>query len=433
MRHASIATFLLALFAASAAEARAQLPDPSARSAGLDFAYLARARGYEATFWNPANLALPDRPGWSVGLPGGNAFLANNSLGYGRIESLYGNFLDRQAKSRLLADIRKGDPNRPFELAAEAGANVVGLSLGPFAIAIGSSGTAVGRLSADALELLLFGNAGESGTGKDFNLQGSSGVAWWTSDVALSYGHAITIPALDWIGMKFAAGATVHYTIAHSFARIDDRGTQLTTDPLAASVGAELVNTTDAWSGSGWSVDLGTAMKWGPWSVGLAARNLLRNMAWDPNGTELTLYRASADFDSTSSVKETRPFAELAPEEQDSVRQLLQDADFPTAIRLGGSYQAARRLTLSADYEEVIGGTLRTGWDRTFALGAEVRPLGFLPLRGGVGTDFSDISYAAGLGIYGGPVHFDLSAVRAGLPGGDGLRIALSLGIWPDR
>src|SRR4051812_26856458 len=44
----------------------AQLPNASAAAAGLSGAYTARARGFNAAAWNPANLGMPGNPMFSI-------------------------------------------------------------------------------------------------------------------------------------------------------------------------------------------------------------------------------------------------------------------------------------------------------------------------------------------------------------------------------
>src|SRR5881409_1723382 len=55
--------------------ANAQLPNASAAAFGMGGNFTAIARGYEAVAWNPANLAMPGRPFFSigVGIAGGTA------------------------------------------------------------------------------------------------------------------------------------------------------------------------------------------------------------------------------------------------------------------------------------------------------------------------------------------------------------------------
>jgi hypothetical protein len=430
MERHRITAILFGLLAGLAGPAWAQLGTPSARSLGLADSYMARARGYEAPFWNPANLGLSDRPGWSVGLAGASGYLNNNSLSYGQVTDLYGEFIDDATKSRLLADIRRDDPDRMFELAFDVGANVLGVSVGRLAIGFGAIGAGDIRVTPDAMELLLFGNVGEDGTGKDFSLAGSQAQVWALSGVSLSYAQPFTYPTL--IGVTFSVGASIKYGVAHGLARLTDNGSVLTGDPLALNVDAEALTSNDADAGRVWAVDLGAAMEWGPsLVVGLSVANALTNIAWNEDVFELTQFAAQADFDSTAWTDTTFTFAELSPADQERVTAALEAADLPRQLRLGGLYRLGPRFTLSADYVEQIGGSLRARWERTLAVGGELRPTDVLPLRAGLATNFEQVAVTGGLGIYAGPVHLDFSIGRWGVLGGDGIVGALSLSVWP--
>ncbi len=418
----------IALLAAVASDAWAQAGRPSARSLSLAGSYSARARGYEAPFWNPANLGFSDRPAWSIGLLGVNGNLANNALSYGQITDLYGEFLTDAKKSELLAEIREDNPDRMFEAEVDVGAQVLGVSIWRVAFGMSVVGAGVARIPPDVAELILFGNVGEAGGGKDFDLRGSDGLGWAASNVYLAYAQPITDPAL---GVEFSIGATARYVFGHALGQLKDRNTMLTVDPLRARVDAELISSTDGLNGSGWAIDLGGALHWGSITAGVAVQNLIQNLTWDGDDFELTLYSADADFNSTLSSDTTQTFAELSPQNQERVREFLDEADFPTRLRLGGVIELSSAFSVSADYEEVIGGMLRTGWPRSFSLGVELRPLSVLPLRGGFATSFDQAAYSAGLGLYVGPLHLDFAVWRKGLPGGGGVIGAASISIWP--
>ncbi len=409
----------------------AQQAPPSARSFGLAGSFTARARGYESPFWNPANLGLPNGPAWSVGLPGASFFLGNNSLSYGQIADLYGEFIDDATKSELLADIRRDDPDRMFELSFELGGHVLGFSLGRLAVTLGVIGSGSLEVSPDAMELLLFGNVGEDGQGRDFTLDGSQGQAWSLSGASISYGHPFSVSALDWLGMKFSVGATVKYGVAHGLARLADRGSFLASDPLALDVEAEVLASTDIDAGRFWAVDVGAAMDWKSLVVGLSFTNALADIIWSKADFELTQYSLLADFDSTTLTDTTFAFGQLSPADQERVQGFLDRADVPKHLRLAGLYRLSPILSLSADVVERIGGDLRSGWERSVAVGAELRPVRFLPLRAGMATDFTGVAYTGGLGLYSGPVHTDISVGRWGVLGGDGIVAALSISIWP--
>ncbi len=419
----------LAVWSVLAGRGWAQLAAPSARGLALGDAFAARARGYEAPFWNPANLGLPDGPGWSFGLAGVSAYLNNNSWSYGEISALYGEFIDDATKSKLLADVRRGDPNRMLQLAFDLGAHAIALSIGRVAVGFSAVGAGTFRLRPDAVELLLFGNVGESGAGKDFALEGSEGRSWALSAVSLSYAQPFDLPAA---GVKLSIGGTLKYGIGHGLFQVLDRGSTLTADPLALDVDLEVLRSNDLFAGRMWGLDVGAAMEWGrSLALGVSVINAATDIAWDEQAFELTRVIGQADFDSTVWTDTTLAFADLSPDEQSRVLALLDGADLATEVRLGGLYRVSPAFTLSGDYVERFGGPLRSRWPRTFSLGGELRPSPLLPLRAGLATDFEQIALTGGLGIYTGPLHFDLAIGRWGAVGGDGAVGSISLSIWP--
>ncbi|UCF21157.1 MAG: hypothetical protein JSU87_07155 [Gemmatimonadota bacterium] len=432
MKRHNILAIACALIAGATSEARSQLATPSARSSAVANSYTARARGYESPFWNPANLGLSDLPSWSVGVAGASTYFNNNSLSYGQITDLYGEFLDDETKSKLLADIRSGDPDRMFEASADVNAAAAALSVWRFAFGVGSVGAGHLDVTPDAVELLLFGNAGEDGVGKDFDLEGSNGEAWALSGAYVSYAQPFTIPALDYLNVRFSVGATVRYAVAHGLIGLYDRGTILTADPLAVDVDAEVISSNDADAGRAWALDFGAAMEYDEdLVVGISLVNAFADINWNEEDFEVRLLTATANFDSTTSNDTTLAFAELDPEDQTRILEYLEAADVPKRLRLGGAYRVSPKFDLSADFVELFGGRLRTRWERTFSLGGEFRPVPPLPLRVGLATDFSHFAYSGGLGIYMGPVHTDFSIGRWGVAGGDGVAAAISISIWP--
>lgn len=432
MKGNRIATIALALLLVMVADAGAQSATPSARSFAMAEAFTARARGYESPFWNPANLGLPGRPDWSVGLVGASAYLNNNSLSYGQIADLYGEYIDDQTKSELLASIREDDPNKMLTLSVDASASVLGFSIWRFAFGAGTTGAGNMEVSPDAAELVLFGNVGEDGTGKDFALDGSHGQGWAITSGYVSYAHPFTIPALDYLGLKFSAGATVKYGVAHGLVHLQDTGTSIVNNPLTVSVDAEALKSTDADAGRLWAMDLGLAVDWdGLLVAGISLSNAFQSIKWDEQDFELLQVVALADFDSTTSSDTTLTFSELPAEKQGEIIAFLEDRTLPRTLRLGVVFEAIPALTVSGDYVERIGGTLRSRWERSLSAGGELRLLSALPLRVGLATDFSHFAYTGGLGIYMGPVHLDMSIGRWGVVGGDGLVAAVSFSIWP--
>jgi hypothetical protein len=317
-------------------------------------------------------------------------------------------------------------------LGVDANAHVLGVSISRFAFGAGIMGAGSMEVSPDAAELVLFGNVGEDGTGKDFVMDGSHGEGWAISGGYVSYAQPFTIPALDYLGLKLSVGATVKYGVAHGLVHLEDTGTSNINEPLAITVDAEILKSTDADAGRLWAVDLGLAVDWdGLLVAGISLTNALSSITWQEEDFELIQVMGLSDFNSMTSSDTTLAFGELSAEKQDEIIAFLEERTVPRTLRLGVLFEAIPALTVSADYVELIGGTLRSRWERTLSTGGELRLLSALPLRIGLATDFSHFAYTGGLGIYMGPVHLDMSIGRWGVVGGDGLVAAVSLSVWP--
>ena len=108
-RYIGLVVLLLAL---STARSDA-LGDAGARAMGLTQSYTALARGPEAVFWNPANLALKSSPAFSwdlLGL-GGTLVAENNSFSVDTYNDNFtkkDHFIDTADKRDLLGDIEGG-------------------------------------------------------------------------------------------------------------------------------------------------------------------------------------------------------------------------------------------------------------------------------------------------------------------------------------
>ena len=428
MRRTQIATIVLALWVLLPVTGTAQLAAPSARSFGLAGSYSARARGYEAPYWNPANLGLPGRPGWSVGIVGANASINNNSLDYGQITDLYGEYIDDATKSQILADIRGGDPDRMFQLGGELGASALAFSIWRFGFGVSAIGVGDLQVSPDAAELILFGNVGEDGTGKDFDISGN-GDGSVLSNVYLSYAQPFSFSSLA--GMEFSVGASVKYGIAHALVIVTDEGSTFTANPLVLDADMQVLSSNGSDAGRIWSFDLGAAMDWSNWTFSLALQNAFGNVNWNVEDFELSLYEGRADLTEAVLTDTTIAYSDLTPDQQRQVQQRLESADPPKRLRMAALYRLGRKWTLSADYMELLGGTLREQWDRSLSAGAQVSLISVLPLRAGLATDFSQVALAGGLGIYAGPVHVDLSYSTMTLAAGDGAIASLSISVWP--
>lgn len=394
-------------------------------------AYSALARGYESALWNPANLGLPDRPGWSFGLASASANLRNNALTYGQINDLYGRFLDDATKSRLLADVRSANADGMFELDFGIGGSVLGFSIGRFGFGLGTGAAGRGDISADALELLLFGNDGESGQGKDFSLSGSRAHAWWLSGGYVSYGQPFAMRLAGGKDIDLSVGASFKYAVMHTYFRFDDLGSSLSAEPLALDATGELLESTHGDAGRVWGFDLGIAAQWQDMTAGIALENVIADVEWHLENFDLTLYSVESDFERTITLDSTTLYNQLDPADRERLKDRFGRLDPPKRLRVGAAYPVAPKVFLAVDYFELFGGGLRNQWDRSLAVGGEFSWLRPVPLRAGLATDFSELALTAGAGVRLGVFHADVAFGRWGLVRGEGIVAAVSLGFWP--
>jgi hypothetical protein len=231
--------------------------------------------------------------------------------------------------------------------------------------------------------------------------------------------------------MRFSVGAGVNFGVTHGYLRVADRGSRFTQEPLALYAEAEMIKSTDADAGRYWGIDLGLAMEWQKLVAGLSLQNALGNVDWNLDDFELHLYGVQSDFDGTSTIDRKLAFSDLSREEQDRLRGLFAQSDPPKRLRLGAMYQVTPKLSLSADYRDLLGGTLRSRWDHTLSAGGEFVPLAAFPLRAGLATDFSHMAVTAGIGAYLKAIHIDLAIGDWILLEGDGIVASLSISLWP--
>ena len=192
------------LIGGSSGQALAVPGDTSPRSMGLGQAYTALARGPEATFWNPANLALSgdSKFHWDLVGVGFSLFAENNSFS---VTTYNDNFTDSNSnvspngskyyispadKGDILSDIPGEGLKMNVDIDPLLAAGIpinggVAFSVGDYrsAISIGLTTGFEGEIPKDMFELFLFGNEFEESrlaAGKDggYDLSDWDGSGW---------------------------------------------------------------------------------------------------------------------------------------------------------------------------------------------------------------------------------------------------------------
>ncbi len=231
-------------------------------------------------------------------------------------------------------------------------------------------------------------------------------------------------------GFKFSVGGTASYLIGHALGDLRDLGSLLTEDPLAINAQARTIYSDDA-NGDGWAIDLGFALESESLTAGLVFDNLLGNMSWDKDAFRLGVVVETAEFGFSNSEDSDLPFDSLDAPNQATVSDYLDGADLPKRLRLGAAYELSSVTTVSADFEELLGGSLRVGWERRLSLGAEWTKISFFPLRAGFATSFEQIAIGGGFGWHVDVVHFDFGIRWQGITHVQGVAASASLSVWP--
>ena len=381
------------MFVITASVASAQLPNASPAATGMGGAYTALARGYHAVAWNPANLGLADNPGFSIGLLALNGASGLDPISLSDIAPYSGKQLPAAQREQWLQTVtgKTGENGR-----INGGLTELGLSAGPFALQVATSVGASAKLNPDAVEALLFGNAGRTGQPKNLNLQGSNLRVGAFTTGGLSYG--VAVGGDQNTGSQFAIGITGKYTVGHFLAMAQDQGSTTTTDAVNVNFPLVYSNPDSSKSiGSGFGLDLGLAWAQDKWRFGGTVQNVFNTFKWD--ATKLVSKAGTALFNANGNATnfDDQPYGN-APE---TLRARVTNDQFKPIVGVGLGYGLNSVTTLSADAREQIGDGISTGPKTQVGAGIEFRGVPLLRLRGGGAyiTDGWAVSGGVGLAL----------------------------------
>lgn len=366
----------------------AQLPNTSASATGLAGNYTALARGYEAITWNPALLAAPGRPGFSIGvlLAGGASGL--DPIDVSDLADYEGRVIPATVKSQWVEQVRAAGQQRGD---ADGGITPIALSVGNFGLQYSVTAYANASLNDDATEALLFGNAGATGEPRNFNFAGSEVDGGAVSTIAASY--AFRLPAA--VGRHLSLGVTGKYIFGHVVARGQDAGSTTTADEIDIVFPVVHTREDETTSGGGIGLDVGAAFTAGRLRVGASIANVINTFAWDEAKLVFRPGTAHFDADSSSSDFDTTAFAS-APA---ALREAIADQSFRPRASVGVAIDVSRLLTVTGDLRSEIGDGIVIGAKDHIGVGAELRVIPFLPLRAGVAKITDGTQFAGGVGL----------------------------------
>ena len=381
-----------------AASGQVTAASPSALSTANN--YSALARGFTAIALNPAGLALPGNPGFSLTLIPAEAKVGLSAMSLGDIAQYDGVTIPDAVKREWLQTVIEDDG---FELRGGASVAGLALSIGPVGFQIATVGDTRSSLSPDAFELLMFGNAGLTGTARDMSLAGSS-TSWGATTGALAF--AIPLPSVQ--NGSFAVGATLKYTVGHiGVTALLDSSSVVMANPFSFDISVPVISPANydyaglENNGTGLGMDLGVAWEGETWVFSAALQNVFNTFEWELDGYEYRLGQITLDGTSVTSDFGAVPATVPAP----ALLSDLLDQRFKFAINMGVAYRQSEKLALMADFRHDTGERLVVGKRSRIGLGAELKLLSFLPLRGGVSfVSGGAVQLAAGLGLELGPV-----------------------------
>lgn len=446
---------IAALLIAGASTRSEGLGDTQTRALALSQAYTALARGPEAVFWNPANLALRGGPRfqWEMVNLGFSLIAENNGFS---VATYNDNFTDKNRliteadKNKILKDIpAEGerinvDIDPHFALLIPFNGGVAfpmpwGLSS---AVTLGLNTGFEAELPKAMIELMLKGNE----FNKPYDIADWNGSGW--SVFSLNWAAAkpwmpVQLkPYLD----EFTVGGTLK-VLSGGYGEIQKSNGSLLVEPQGMDLDFNLV--TQGGGGYGFGLDLGVAgvTKDRKLTFSAGLLNFLDYMSWGISPKQDSIFATANDMKATSifgvkNIQDALDFRDVDGDNKtDSTftKNLGEKAfsrSLPAMLRLGAAYQLQPKLTLVGNYDQAFSSGFGIKTTPRIALGAEYRLVDWFPTR--CGLSVGGRSSGSSLGFAFGPFNlghaqfevFDLALVNRGglLPGvSKGTAISLML------
>jgi hypothetical protein len=387
---------------ALAHSASAQLVSASAASLSLGDNYTALARGFNAVNWNPANLGMPGNPLMSFAFAG---------RGTGGMDPISLSDMHQYSGVKLPDPVRAAWLSRVQAQGGQSldadGAGSFALSVGPLAFQLATNAYERGKLSPDAVEILLYGNAGQSGTPRTMNLKGSRTEAAVTTTAAVSFGQGVDF-GIGPIDQHLAFGVTAKYIVGNALLLGEDAGSQLAANPLALDVQFPIIQSDTSLSGMpqrgrGVGVDVGAAWSSGPVSVGATIQNFVNTFHW--NTTEMFFRPGTALF-TTNGTRQTSFDAIAMTSVPDSLKAKanalaaeVEAMKFTPSLNVGAAMEVLPFLTTTVDVRQELSSGMRFAERTHVGAGAELRLIPFLPIRAGLSAISGGYVASAGAGL----------------------------------
>ena len=371
----------------------------SARALALAGSAVADPYGVEAALYNPAGVYRKNAR-IHLDLLGVSTQIYNNSFSVSDYNRYSGAYLSDVDKAYLLNRVPAGG----FSLDAEAGAQALSVWASPLAITLRTDAAAVGTISRDALELLLYGNA----TLDTVVLSGTEAESYVTASIGASYAQPVAVVG----GGALSAGVTVRYVKGFWVEEVSESRGSLITADYGIDGNAYLAART-ASGGRGVAADLGLLLDYGRgWTFGASVINILGSVTWNlkPKGhlityavDSLSLVNAGANnlITHSNTTYDIESFSTRLP----TVLRLGASRTYGALTWLAQWEQGLTRAAASSVKPRLSGGL--EGWlSSTFPLraGLTVGGGGGVGVSGGTGLHVSKFYLDLGFGLDSSPV-----------------------------
>ena len=245
MRWLPTLMLMLTLIIGAQSDVQASVGISNARAVGLGGAYVSVAEGAEAPSWNPANLGLYSRQGFSMNIISTGIGIHNNSFSKKQYDQYNGQYLDESDKEKLMNCI----PDDGMTLNVNSEVQLLGFAYRYFAVTAAGVVESDLTISKDFFELGFYGNANKP----TFDFGDTDGAAWASYDVTFSAGYPIEIQGVR----QFSVGANLKYIQGLYCVDVVEAGGAFTTETLAVGEGQTTVQYAEG--GKGFALDLGAA------------------------------------------------------------------------------------------------------------------------------------------------------------------------------
>ncbi len=375
--------------------------DTQPRAMGMAGSYGAMARGAEALYWNPANLALKDSPKISLPLSLGiSIVLENNSWSVADYNYHNGEFIDDAAKDGLLGDLKQG--GLKFNTDIGLFLPLVGGFTFPLpwglssAIAIDAQGGVEGKIPRDMIEFLMRGNDFEQvrieqGRDPNYDIAEWDGEGWGLGVFSWGFAKPWMPTQLSPHMSQFTVGTTLK-VLGGGFGEVIRSDGGFITRRSGADIDAYGVSRFGL--GIGFGLDFGVAgvTKNGKTTGSIALMNFLDTMSWSIRTQQDSVFVSAEDVNalSFSGLKDLEDVTKN-PVDENGKKVFHEEIDIssfsrslPAMLRVGVAHELMPRLTLSGNYDQAFSSGFGISTTPHIAAAAEYRLVNWFPFRFGL-------------------------------------------------